>query len=155
MPNVEAQRQAMQKLDFLVGTWAGEARLLRGAGEVVELIQTEEARYKVDGLILMIEGVGRNRSDGKAALQAVGLISYDDETGTYHMRAFNDGRWLETEVKLADNGKGLAWGFALGEIKTRSTLTINGKGEWTELAEVTVGSEPARKLMELTVRRQR
>ena len=145
----------MQKLDFLVGTWAGEARLLRGAGEVVELIQTEEARYKVDGLILMIEGVGRNRSDGKAALQAVGLISYDDETGTYHMRAFNDGRWLETEVKLADSGRGLAWGFALGEIKTRSTLTINGKGEWTELAEVTVGSEPARKLMELTVRRQR
>ena len=145
----------MQKLDFLIGTWAGAARLLRGVGEVVELSQTEEARYKLDGLILMIEGIGRNRSDGKAALQAVGLISYDDETGTYHMRAFNDGRWLETEVKLADSGRGLAWGFALGEIKTRSTLTINGKGEWTELAEVTVGSQPARKLMELTVRRQR
>jgi len=145
----------MQKLDFLVGTWAGEARLLRGTGEVAELSQTEEARYKLDGLILMIEGIGRTRSDGKAALQAVGLISYDDETGTYHMRAFNDGRWLETEVKLADSGRGLAWGFALGDIKTRSTLTVNGKGEWTELAEVTVGSQPARKLMELTVRRQR
>lgn len=47
----------------------------------------------------MIEGVGRAKTDGKVSLQALGVISFDDETGTYQMRAFNDGRWLETEVK--------------------------------------------------------
>ena len=129
--------------------------MLRGPGEPIEMIQTEEARYKLDGLLLVIEGIGRIKSDGKLALQALGIVSYDDETGTYHMRAFNDGRWLETDVTLADSGKELAWGFTLGEIKTRSTLRINEKGEWTELHEITIGSQPPRKFMEVTVRPQR
>ena len=30
------------------------------------------------------------------------------------MRAFNDGRFLETELKLLGDGDGLTWGFALG-----------------------------------------
>jgi len=48
----------MEKLAFLVGKWTGEARLLR-AGEWVDLLQSEDAQYKLDGLILIIEGVGR------------------------------------------------------------------------------------------------
>jgi len=154
-PNIEAQRAAMKKLEFLIGNWSGEARVLRGFGEPWELmIQTEEAHYKLDGLVLLIEGVGRAKSAGKPALQALGMVTYDDQTETYRMRAFNDGRFLETEVKLLDTGKGIAWGFALGEIKTSSVLRINEKGEWTELGEITIGSQAPRKFMELTVRRQ-
>jgi len=119
------------------------------------LIQTEEAQYKLDGLILMIEGVGHGKSDGKPALRALGIISYDDEAGTYRMRAYNDGRYLETDVKLAENGKGITWGFVLGEIKTSSVLRINEKGEWTELAEITIGSQPPRKFTELRVSPQK
>ena len=100
----------------------------------------------------MIEGVGRTKSDGKLALQALGLITFDDAAGTYRMRAYNDGRWLETEVKLLEDGKSLSWGFAVGEIRTKSVLCINDKGEWTELAEITIGARPPQKLMELTVR---
>ena len=110
VPNVEAQRTAMKKLEFLVGDWSGEATVLRGPGQFAEMAQTESAHFKLDGLVLMIEGVGRTKIDGKLALQALGLISFDDETGTYKMRAFNDGRWLETDVKLADGEKSLSWG---------------------------------------------
>lgn len=143
----------MKKLGFLVGKWAGEARLQRGPGEPVVLVQTEEARFKLDGLILEIEGVGRTKLDNKPVLQALGIISFDNETDTYHMRAFNDGRFLETDVTLLEDSKSLRWGFALGSIKTSSVLRINEKGEWTELAEITIDSQPARKLMELTVKR--
>src|SRR5271167_3686798 len=94
VPDLEAQRTAMKKLNFLVGEWAGEARVLRGPSEPMELVQTEEAQYKLDGLILMIEGVGRTKSGGQPVLQALGVISYDDERKTYYMRAFNDGRFL-------------------------------------------------------------
>ena len=151
---MDAQRAAMKKLGFLAGKWVGEARLLRGPGEPLVLVQTEEAQFKLDGLILEIEGIGRTKSDNKAVLQALGIISFDDEMGTYHMRAFNDGRFLETDVKLHEDGKGLTWGFALGPVRTSSVLRINEKGEWTELAEITIDTEPARKLLELTVRRQ-
>jgi hypothetical protein len=39
--------------------------------------------------------------------KTLGIVSYDDEAGAYHRRAYNDGRYLETELKLADNGKGI------------------------------------------------
>lgn len=155
VPDLEAQREAMKKLGFLVGKWAGEARLLRGPTESVELLQTEEAQYKLDGLIVVIEGVGRTKSGGQPLLQALGIVSYDDESRTYHLRAFNDGRFLETEMKLLENSKGMTWGFALGEIRTNSVLQINERGEWTELAEISIGSQPPKKLLELTIRPQK
>jgi len=152
-PNVVAQRTAMKKLEFLVGEWSGEATVLRGPGQFVEMAQTESAQFKLDGLVLMIEGVGRAKTDGKASLQALGLISFDDETGMYRMRAFNDGRWLETEVKMADGGNSISWGFALGAFKTATVLRINENGEWTEHGEITVGERPPQKMMDLRVRR--
>src|SRR5579864_6283990 len=100
-------------------------------------MQTEEVQYKLDGLILIVEGVGRTKADGKPALQALGIVSYDDESGTYHMRAFNDGRFLETEVKLIN--KGMAWGFALGQYRMTSLMRIDEKGAWTEQHEITIG----------------
>src|SRR5712692_10344383 len=63
-PNLEAQRAAMKKLAFLVGKWSGEASVLRGPREFVDLWQTEEAQFKLDGLLLIIEGAGRLKSDG-------------------------------------------------------------------------------------------
>jgi hypothetical protein len=155
VPDLEAQREAMKKLGFLVGKWAGEARLLRGPTESVEFLQTEEAQYKLDGLIVVIEGVGRTRSGDRPLVQALGIVSYDDESRTYHLRAFNDGRFLETEMKLLENSKGMTWGFALGEIRTNSVLQINERGEWTELTEISIGSQPPKRLLELTVRPQK
>ena len=155
MPDVESQRAAMKKLSFLVGKWAGDARIFPSSGAPIEMAQTEEAEYKLDGLVLMIEGVGRNKADGKPTLQALGIISYDDETATYHMRAYNNGRFLETEVKLADNGHGMSWGFVLGEIKFSSVLRIDDKGDWSESHDITVGSEPRRKFMEVRVSPQK
>jgi hypothetical protein len=152
-PNLDTQRAAMKKLSFLVGEWSGEAAVLRGPGLFVNLSQIEVAEFKIDGLALMIEGIGRTKSEGKPALQALGLITFDDAAGTYRMRAFNDGLWLETEVKLLDDGKSLSWGFALGEMRTKSVLRINERGEWTEHAELIIRARPPQKLMELAVGR--
>ena len=88
---------------------------------------------------MVIEGTGRAKADGKIALQALGVISFDDEAGVYRVCAFNNGRWLQTEIKLLDNSQRMTWGFELGEIKTASTLRINENGEWTEHADLTIG----------------
>lgn len=58
------------------------------------------------------------------------------------MRAFNDGRWLETEVKMAESGDSISWGFALGAFKTATVLRINENGEWIEHGEITIGERP-------------
>ena len=153
-PDLDAQRIAMQRLSLLVGKWSGEARVLHGPGQWIDLRQTEEAQYKLDGLVLMIEGIGRTAPEGTVVLQALAIISYDDESNTYHMRAFNDGRFLETEVKLAVDRNELARGFAIGDIKTTSVMRITETGEWTESHEIALGQQPPKRLMELTVRRE-
>jgi hypothetical protein len=81
----------------------------------------------------MDEGVGRTKSDGHSVLQALGVISFDDETAAYRIRAFNEGRFLESEVKLLDRDKAISWSFALSQITT--------------------SSEPAKIPLELTVHR--
>src|SRR6516165_9418852 len=126
----------MKKLGFLIGKWAGEASILPLQSDPVLLNQTEEARYKLDGLIITIEGVGRRKSDGKFVLQAFGVICYDDERRTYHVRAFNDGPFVESDLRLADDGRSLTWGFAVGKFKTNSVLRITDKGDWTEHHEI-------------------
>jgi hypothetical protein len=151
-PDLAVQRAAMEKLSFLRGEWSGEARILRGA-DALELFQTERAEFKLDGLLLLIEGVGRSKNDGKAGLQALGMVSYDDESGSYWMRAFNDGRYLETQMRLDPQAGTLSWGFALGEVRTHSVLRLNDRGEWTEIHEITVGNQPSRKFMEVAVTR--
>src|SRR3974390_697871 len=154
-PDVNAQRQAMKKLGFLVGQWAGEGRMLRASGEWIEFNQVARAESKLDGLLLVIEGIGRAKNDGQPLLQAYGIASYDDATGTYHMRAFNSGRWLETDIVLADNGKELTWGFTVDDIRTKSNLRITDAGAWTESHEITMGTQPPKKFMELAVKQVR
>lgn len=150
--DIEAQRAAMKRLGFLVGKWMGEVRIYR-PDEPIVLEQTEDAQFKLDGLLLQIEGIGRTKNGGQTVLQALGIISYDDEFSVYRMRAFNDGRFLETEVSLLEDNKCLRWGFSLGEIKMSSLLRINEYGYWTELHDITVGAQPPRKFMELAVQR--
>jgi len=165
----------MAKLASLVGRWEGEARIYRGPVELTTasaptiLAMTEEAQYRLDGLILVIEGIGRTATDRKTVLQALGILSFDDERGSYHLRAFNDGRFLETQVKLSEDAKSpeeakgrrdagaakmaLEWGFAVEQARTSSVLRINARGEWTEEHEITIGEQPARRFMEVVVRR--
>jgi hypothetical protein len=72
--DLEAQRAAMKKLDFLVGKWTGHARISNRAAETAELLLTEEAGYRLGGLILVIEGMGSRRI--RRCSHASGLCGY-------------------------------------------------------------------------------
>ena len=152
-PNLISQRDAMKRLGFLVGKWSGTARLFPSAGPDLEMAWSEDAQYRLDGLLLVIEAAGHDEANASVR-RAFGVISYDDLTGTYYMRAYNDGRFLETGLKLLDHGNGFTWGFAAGNIRTTSILQVNERGEWTERHEISVSSQPPRKFMELTAVRQ-
>ncbi len=154
-PDVEIQRAAMKKLDFLVGKWSGSVKVWRGPGEPLDLNQTEEVQYKLDGLVLLIEGTGRNKTDGKVVFRALATVAYDEDAHAYRFRAYNDGRYLETDITLPAEGKGFTWGFTFGQFKTQYKMTLTESGEWTELGEVLMGSQPPRKIIDLRVRPQK
>ena len=123
-PNVKAQGEAMKKLAFLVGTWTGDATTAR-SNQKIRVKQTEEVSYRLDGLVLLIEGTGRNPESGEVMFRALATVSYDDTAGVYHFRAYNDGSYLDTELKVPD--KGFEWGYKAGPAQIAFAMKLNDR----------------------------
>src|SRR6516225_56169 len=73
--SLQSQREAMHKLAFLVGRWSGPVTIVRGS-EPLQLTQAEDVEYKLDGLVMLIEGKSVG-ADGKAQFQALATIAFD------------------------------------------------------------------------------
>jgi hypothetical protein len=147
----DTQRDAMRKLDFLVGRWRGPVTVVRGPGEPLHLVQTEDVEPRLDGLVLLIEGKSTG-ADGKAPFQALATIAFDDATHTYRFRAYNEGHYVDTELTVLPDG--FRWGFVAGPAHIVNTMHLTGTGQWQESTEVTVGDNPPRKSVDMLLDRQ-
>jgi len=133
------QQGAMKKLAFMAGRWSGPITITEEHGAPLQLTQTEDVQYKLDGLLLLVEGKSTD-AGGKTAFSALAVISYDDATQAYRIRAYHDGRYVDAELKvLAD---GFSWGFPAGPVQVTNTVRLNSKGEWQETTDVQFGSNP-------------
>jgi hypothetical protein len=151
-PNLPAQREAMKKLAFLVGKWSGGATTSRGPNETVKVKQTEDVQFKLGGLLLLIEGTGRNPDNAEVMFNALATISYDEAAKAYRFRAYNDGRYLDTDLKVPENG--FEWGYKAGPADVRFVMRLNDKGEWVETGDVKFGDNPPQRTFEMTLRKQ-
>ncbi|HEY2468608.1 MAG TPA: hypothetical protein VGI45_12325 [Terracidiphilus sp.] len=150
-PDAAVQREAMKKLAFLAGNWSGPVTVVRGPGEPLKLTQTEKVEYQLDGLVLLVEGRSTG-ADGKAQFEALATIAYDDASHTYRFRAYNEGRYLDTELAIQPDG--FSWGFDAGPAKIRNTMHLTAKGEWQESTDVTFGSAPPHRSVDMLLNRQ-
>lgn len=150
-PSAAAQRGAMQRLAFLTGHWSGPITISRASGEPLHLTQTEDVQFKLDGLVLLVEGASHN-PDGKVVFRAIATISFDDTTRMYHFRAYNDGRYLDTELTVPASG--FSWKFAAGPVEIVNTMHLTGKGEWAETTEAIMGSNPPHTTVDMLLQHQ-
>ena len=149
--SADVQREAMRKLSFLAGHWSGPVTVVRGPGDPLHLTQTEDVGYKLDGLVLLIEGKSTG-ADGKAQFSALATIAYDDASHTYRFRAYHDGHYLDTELLVPATG--FSWSFAAGPANIVNTMHLTGKGEWAEATDVTFGANPPHRSVEMLLQRQ-
>jgi hypothetical protein len=149
--SVGAQREAMRKLSFLAGHWSGPVTIVRGPGEALHLTQTEDVEYKLDGLVLLVEGKSTS-AEGKVLFAALATIAYDDASHAYRFRAYSDGHYLDTELAVPANG--FSWSFTAGPAHIVNTMHLTGRGEWHEVTEVTVGSNPPHRSVEMELQHQ-
>jgi hypothetical protein len=149
---VNVQREAMSKLSFLAGHWSGPVTIVRGPGEPLRLTQTEDIDYKLDGLVLLIQGKSTG-TDGKTQFGALATIAYDDASHTYRIRAYSEGHYLETELSVHD--KGFSWGFTAGAAHIVNTMHLTSNGEWNEVSEVTDDRNPPHRSVDMLLQHQR
>ena len=144
--SVDAQRDAMRKLSFLAGHWSGPVTIFRGPGEALRLTQTEDVEYKLDGLVMLVEGKSTS-AEGKVVFSALATIAYDDASHTYRFRAYHEGHYLDTELLVPANG--FSWSFTAGPAHIVNTMRLTSKGEWQEITEATVGGNPPHRSVEM------
>jgi hypothetical protein len=151
-----AQRDAMKKLDFLVGEWKGEGWMEFAPGQKRTFKGTEIVQSKLDGLLLSVEGLHRGRVGDKEEVvvhNAFGLVSYDDKAKRYRFQAFTSrGNYEEAEAKVSDGQ--LVWGMKIPQFgEVRYTIKLDAKGRWFEIGEVSQDGKEWRKFFEMTLER--
>ena len=156
-PAPAAQRDAMKKLDFLVGQWKGEGWMEFAPGQRRTFKGTETVQGKLDGLLLAVEGrhLGRPDDKGKEVVvhNAFGLVSYDDKAKRYRFQAFTSrGNYEDAEAKVSEGQ--LVWGMKVPQFgEVRYTTKLDEKGRWFEVGEVTQDGKAWRKFFEMTLER--
>jgi hypothetical protein len=132
--------EEMKKFDFIVGDWEGTGWMAFGPNQREDSRVVEHAEYKLDGAVLVIEGIGRAGGPGTASERivhnALGVVSFDRAKGDYTMRAYRaDGQFIDAWIKPGEGG--LTWGFDIpGMGAMRYTMRINEKGQWHEIGEM-------------------
>lgn len=132
------QREALKKLDSWVGVWKGSGWTRFGAGNKEEFTITETVQSKLDGLVLLVEGLGKGTdAAGKELVghQALAVVSYDDKAKQFRFRHYTaQGRFGESELKVTDGG--YEWGMSPegSPVKIRFIIKLDGK-KWQETGE--------------------
>jgi len=134
-PEVLKQSQdAMAKMAWFEGTWTGTGWMQLGPDNRETSDVLEEAEMRLDGTLLLLEGLGT--SEGKVVHSAVGVISFSPATNSYSMRAYRPGgMFIDAEIEVGDDQ--IIWGFEDPRAgKIRYTVTHSEDDEWIEHGEI-------------------
>lgn len=148
----------MKKLEFLLGEWKGEGWIEMGPGGRKTFKQTESVQSKLNGVVTIIEGLGKGRlpdSDKEVVVhQALAVISFDSKANKFQFRAFRaDGNFIDADVTPGD--KSLVWGFRDPQrnVEIKYTIKLNDAGQWFEAGEFSMDGKTWRKFFEMTLQR--
>ena len=153
-PSASNQREEMKKLDWLLGHWQGAGWIQKAPQGRKEFTRTETIQSKLDGVLLLIEGESKAKESGSIVHAGVALVSYDEQGKTFRLRAVtSEGLHTDTEAKVGTNT--LEWGLEIPERgRMRYTITLNDKGEWFQVGEMTQDGQTWHKFVEITLHRQ-
>ena len=157
--NVESQSaKEMKRLDFLVGDWTGEGWIEMGPSGRSTFKQTETVQSKLNGTVVLIEGVGKGKlaSTGQEGIvhNALAVISFDSRAKKYQFRAYRaDGNFVDADVTAEANS--LIWGFREPQrnAEIKYTIKLNDAGHWFEVGEFSMDGKTWRKFFEMTLQR--
>ena len=157
--NIESQSaKEMKRLDFLLGDWKGEGWIEMGPSGRSTFKQTETVQSKLNGTVVLIEGVGKGKlaSTGQEGIihNALAVISYDSRAKKFQFRAYRaDGNLVDAEMTTDANT--LVWGFREPQrnVEIKYTIKLNDAGQWFEIGEFSMEGKTWRKFFEMTLQR--
>lgn len=126
--------EAMAALPAFEGRWKGGGWMRRGPQEPQHFVSEEIVELKLDGQVLLIEGIHHDKADpSKKIFHAVALLSYDPAAGRYRFRSHTgEGQDSEFEGRVEDGA--FIWGHEVPGGRIRYVMRIR-EGRWEEVGE--------------------
>lgn len=153
--DLESKKKSMDAVSFLVGEWAGEGWIAMGPGGPQKFRSRETVESRLDGLVLIIEGVHESLEEGavgETVHHAVATLSWDDAEDAYSFQShLANGRSGDFKGRLADGA--FVWGMEIPGRSIRYTITIDDRERWVEIGESSTDGENWGKFFEMTLAR--
>lgn len=142
--------EAMARLSFMRGTWAGPASGTGMDGRPFQVWQTERMGPLLGGDVLVVEGRGY-KDDDTTGFNAFAVISYEPRTGQYEIRSYAMGR--AGTFPLTPTPDGCVWTVPAGPDRSLRYTAVVKDGVWNEVGDLLQEGKPAVRTFEMTLRR--
>lgn len=132
-------RAAMARLPIAPGTWEGEAWFRRGPAAPDTILQVERVEARLNGQVLLIEGIGRAKADpDRVVHHAFATLGWDPHQGEYRMTAWlADGSVTDADAAFEDGV--FTWGFRVPDGPVvRYRVSAPEPGAWQEDGEASM-----------------
>ena len=135
-PNYDttAKKEAITKLSMLIGSWEGSGWASSPDGSRNEFTQSETIETKLDGIALLVQGLGKRKSTEEVIHDALAIITYDEVDSTYSFQSYLAIGQSTTAKGYFENGK-FIWGFEVPSGQVKYTITIRERSQWNEIGE--------------------
>ena len=126
--------EAMARLSFMRGVWAGPASGVTEAGKPYAVYQTERMGPMLDGDVIVVEGRGY-APDGSTAFNALGVITYEPDAKAYAFHTYAQS--YSRDVPLTVTAEGWSWEAEAGPGRRTRYVASKAGGKWTEVGTLT------------------
>lgn len=151
-----ARLDAMRKLAWLEGAWTGEAWFQMGPRKVT-VRSTETVTPKLDGLVLIVEGLHKSGEAGaeRVVHDALGVLTAADDGSSYSFTT-----WLANGRGGSHTGEWKDGAFVWGmenpvQGKVRYTIRRDPQGRWHEIGESSRDGAAWTRFFEMTLTKAR
>jgi hypothetical protein len=146
--------EAMKAVAFLEGRWVGEGWIQMGPVAKEEFSQTEVVERKLDGGLLLIEGIGRSKApEAKQVHHAFAVVSFDPSKKKYRFSSHIVGRPpLDVDSEVGPNT--FKWSYQpQAGVHIRYLIKV-ADATWHEVGEFSTDGQSWRQFFEMTLRKQ-
>lgn len=145
-------KEKMAPLSGWAGKWKGEGWSMDESRQRIAFTVEESIQWKLDGRVILAEGIGKNKSDDKVGFHAMGMFYYNNEKATYEIKSFlEDGSMTLATAVINDKGQ-FVWGFDLPGGRVQYTITLT-ENTWNEKGAFVMASGQEFPIMEMNLTR--
>lgn len=151
--------EKMKPFALWIGEWRGEGSMRTGPGPAQKSSVHETIQAKLEGSVLLIEGIGKvaNESTKQEDVvhHALAVLSFDQVSQQYKIQSYlKDGRSTLGWFTITGTNA-FQWGFEGPWGKMRYTITLDEtKKTWTEIGEYSRDGETWMRNFEMLLTKQ-